>query len=140
MYDEAQEKLKDKKVEERFFFRIVKSKKRKPKQEPSKGLTTAGSSKLFDVKKYVVPNSSSSNKELPSSGSDGSETGEDNKKDSSNQSMRSRSEEPRETHQQAIESKHLTEPKKALDYSLTKKLFNIVKKTSTKEKPAEPIQ
>ena len=66
MYDEAQEKLKEKKLEERFFFRIVKSKKRKPKQEPSKGVAATGSSKLFDVKKYVVPNSSSSNKDTAS--------------------------------------------------------------------------
>lgn len=136
MYDEAQEKMKDKKAEERVFFRIVKSKKRKPKQEP------IGGPRLFDVKKYAVPNGSSSNKELPpSSGSEGSETGEDQaKKDSSNESMHSAD----PSNQVAeIGTKPSTEatPKKALDYSLTKKLFSIVRRPSAKEKPQEsPIQ
>jgi hypothetical protein len=43
MYDEAQEKFKDMKEEERFFFRIVKSKKRNKKQD--------NKSKIFDVSK-----------------------------------------------------------------------------------------
>ena len=33
MYDEAQEKFKNMKEEERFFFKIVKAKKRKNKDE-----------------------------------------------------------------------------------------------------------
>jgi hypothetical protein len=42
MYDEAQEKFKGMKEEERFFFKIVKSKKRKggknePQHTPSSG-------------------------------------------------------------------------------------------------------
>lgn len=137
MYDDAQEKMKDKKVEERVFFRIVKSKKRKPK-DPIGG----GGARLFDVKKYVVPNGSSSNKELPpSSGSEGSETGEDPaKKDSSNESMHS-AEPINQAGEIAAKQTSESTPKKALDYSLTKKLFSIVRRPSTKEKPQEsPIQ
>lgn len=127
--------MKDKKAEERVFFRIVKSKKRKPKQDPI-------GPRLFDVKKYSVPNGSSSNKALPpSSGSEGSEAGDDQgKKESSNESMHSA--EP--SNQVAeIVAKPSTEspPKKAVDYSLTKKLFSIVRRPSVKEKPQEfPIQ
>lgn len=125
--------MKDKKVEERVFFRIVKSKKRKPKQEPI-------GTRLFDVKKYSVPNGSSSNKELPpSSGSEGSEAGDDQaKKDcSSNESMHSA--EPTNQVAEIIAAKPSTPPKKALDYSLTKKLFSIVRRPSVKEKEF-PIQ
>jgi uncharacterized protein (DUF2267 family) len=41
MYDEAQEKFKNVKEEERFLFKVVKSKKRKPKQEPSTAIRTS---------------------------------------------------------------------------------------------------
>ena len=47
MYDEAQEKFKGVKEEERFFFKITKSKKRKDKHE-AKGTS---SSKIFEVEK-----------------------------------------------------------------------------------------
>lgn len=81
MYDEAQEKFKGLKEEERFLFKVVKSKKRKPKQEPAAAPVKNPSSssamlgKLFDVKKYIVPKSMSSNKELPSSSESSSEDG-----------------------------------------------------------------
>lgn len=95
------------KEEERFFFKIVKSKKRKGKNEGamaaassalSQAVTnTIGAGRIFDVKKYVVPHGSSSNKNLPSSDSSSSDTHshddhEHNKqkdKKSSNESMKS---------------------------------------------------
>ena len=75
MYDEAQERFKQVREEERFLFKVVKSKKRKPKQEPATArLSQSALNKIFDVKKYVVPASgSSSNKGLPSSCSSSSQ-------------------------------------------------------------------
>jgi hypothetical protein len=84
------------------MFKVVKSKKRKPKQEPAIGslnkvLNGNGLSKLFDVKKYAVPSGASSNKGLPTIGSDtSSEDPALNEINSqlekkSNESMRSRS-------------------------------------------------
>jgi hypothetical protein len=86
MYDEAQEKFKSVKEEERFFFKIVKSKKRKPKQEPANPF-----GKLFEVKKYVVPKGSSSSKDLPSSGSSSDQGSHEdpNEEVNSNESMKS---------------------------------------------------
>ena len=76
------------------MFKVVKPKKRKPKQEPAIGSVTKAtgiaftSAKLFDVKKYVVPSGASSNKGLPTSGSENSSEDAEKK---SNESMRSRS-------------------------------------------------
>ena len=46
MYDEAQEKFRDLKEEDRFFFKIVKAKKRNQKIE--------NKPKLFDVEKSNI--------------------------------------------------------------------------------------
>jgi len=118
MYDDAQEKFKTMKEEERFFFKIVKAKKRKGKGEedqasamggatgtqglPNGGMVNLGQKsagtampgRLFEVKKYTAPHGSSSNKNLPSSNSSSSEDahseeGGKRSKQSSNESMQS---------------------------------------------------
>ena len=118
MYDDAQEKFKTMKEEERFFFKIVKAKKRKGKGEedlasamgggiasqslPNGGMVNLGQKsagtampgRLFEVKKYTAPHGSSSNKNLPSSNSSSSEDarseeGGKRDKQSSNESMQS---------------------------------------------------
>jgi hypothetical protein len=125
-------------------FKVVKPKKRKPKQEPAIGSLTKAtgmafaSAKLFDVKKYVVPSGgASSNKDLPSSGSENSsedvatEVQGDKK---SNVSMRSGS--PEDEHKGITEKAadhKVAEKKTKLDYSFVKKLFNIVKGKKPKE-------
>lgn len=124
IYDEAQEKFKNLKEEERFLFKTVKSKKRKPKQDPNVAnrISMGGlTGKIFAVKKYAVPsNGSCSNKGLPSSSSSSGDEG--TAKKSSNESMHS-NEKEEET------------PKKK-DYSFTQKIFNIVKR-KPKEQLAE---
>lgn len=114
MYDEAQEKFKHLKEEERFLFRIVKAKKRKPKQDPAQEVKSVfGVEKLFDVKRYVAPNGgSSSNKGLPSSGSESSSSqdgeGGSRRTEKSNQSMRSRSQDsPKSEGLEVIENEKL---------------------------------
>ena len=47
MYDEAQQKFKNMKEEDRFFFKTSKAKKRIQKHE--------GKTKIFDVKKVIAP-------------------------------------------------------------------------------------
>ena len=123
MYDDAQEKFKSMKEEERFFFKIVKAKKRKGKGEedhasalsggiasqglPNGGMVNLGQKsagnampgRLFEVKKYTAPHGSSSNKNLPSSSSSSSEDGRSEEggkhgKQSSNESMQSVGEQP----------------------------------------------
>ena len=118
MYDDAQEKFKTMKEEERFFFKIVKAKKRKGKGEqdqasamggatgtqglPNGGMVNLGQKsagtampgRLFEVKKYTAPHGSSSNKNLPSSNSSSSEDAHSEEggkcgKQSSNESMQS---------------------------------------------------
>lgn len=114
MYDDAQEKFKTMKEEERFFFKIVKAKKRKGKGEedqcgaigsqglPNGGMVNLGQrsagtvmpGRLFEVKKYTAPHGSSSNKNLPSSNSSSSEDARSEDggkpgKHSSNESMQS---------------------------------------------------
>jgi hypothetical protein len=118
MYDDAQEKFKTMKEEERFFFKIVKAKKRKGKDEedqacvmdgaigsqvlPNGGMVNLGQKsagtaipgRLFEVKKYTAPHGISSNKNLPSSNSTSSEDAHSEDggkpgKHSSNESMHS---------------------------------------------------
>ena len=87
--------------------------------------------KLFDVKKYVVPKSSSSSKQLPSSSESSSEDGNQGNgcdKQSSNESMRSHHSEERKS---ILEIAKQEKP----DYSKTKKLFNIVKGNKSKDYP-----
>ena len=111
MYDDAQNKFKDMKEEDRFFFKIVKAKKRNQKIESKP--------KIFDVEK--------SNKE---------EEQTDNKKERKSQSVDSKEE---NKSQKSSNSDQQSPPKKKLklDYSFAKKIFGIVKKKKDPEPKKE---
>ena len=166
MYDEAQEKFKNVREDERFFFKIVKAKKRNPKAKeaqedsyatsttqglPNGGMMSIGhkplgqamTGRLFEVKKYTVPHGSSSNKNLPSSGSSSSDDNHSEEaggKPSSNESMHSANEHQPEKQRDVTiitkSSSDETNNKKKKDYSLTQKIFNIVR-GKKKEKKVE---
>lgn len=114
MYDEAQEKFKGLKEEERFFFKITKSKKRKDKHE-TKGSTSSslGGMKLFDVEKNHGRKDQENIVEAKLENDMNSSGGSD---------------------------QQLEAPKKKskLDYSIAKKIFSIVKFKKEPKKEEKP--
>lgn len=110
MYDEAQEKFKTMKEEDRFFFKIVKAKKRNQKKPDtnvtSSSLTSSKQCVLFEVEK-----NNNTHLAIPES--------YEEDKQSSQSSDRPVKSPPTK--------------KRFIDYSFTKKIFAIVKGSSSKK-------